>query len=179
MHFWKAVQGQKQWGVHPRDSFREQQWVGGEWKGNITKKNTQTRRGRMRKRAGGGGESSEIRVTLHHSGTCSPYKLKEKPKVCHWLNSLLSASQWIGLDTMLWAVQLPKLLLDMTEACLAHSLWADSRERTCACPERSYRKKLSEPHGRGECFPLGCQSRAQSSQKASQQMVLCFDICQV
>lgn len=32
---------------------------------------------------GGGGESSEIRVTLRLSGTCSAYKLKEKPKVCH------------------------------------------------------------------------------------------------
>lgn len=32
---------------------------------------------------GGGGESSEIRVTLRLSGTCSASKLKEKPKVCH------------------------------------------------------------------------------------------------
>lgn len=50
VHFWKAAQGQKQWGVHPRDSFREQQWVGGEWKDNIIKK-TQTGRGRKRERA--------------------------------------------------------------------------------------------------------------------------------
>lgn len=49
-----------------------------------SQKKTQTRRGRRRERAGGGGgESSEIRVTLRHSGTCSAYKLKEKPKVYH------------------------------------------------------------------------------------------------
>lgn len=99
MHFWKARQGQKQWGVHTRDGFREQQWVGGERKDNITgrkKKNTDKERENEREGARGGGE---IRVTLCHSGTCSAYKLKEKPKVCHWVISLLSTSWGLGLDS--------------------------------------------------------------------------------
>lgn len=40
----------------------------------------------------------EIRVTLHHSGTCSAYKLKEKPKVCHRIITLLATSWGFGLD---------------------------------------------------------------------------------
>lgn len=98
--FWKAAQGQKQWGVHRWDSFREQQRVGGEWKDNITKKNTKftDKERRTREKAGGGGESSEIRVTLRHSGTCSAYKLRQTPKVCHWVISPLSPPWWLGLD---------------------------------------------------------------------------------
>lgn len=58
--------------------------MGGERKDNITgKKNTDKERENEGEGARGGGESSEIRVTLCHSETCSAYKLKEKPKVCH------------------------------------------------------------------------------------------------
>lgn len=101
-------QGRKQWGVHARDSFRERRWVGGEWKDNITgrekkergrKKTDKERRKEGARARGGGGESSEIRVTLRLSGTCSAYKLKEKPKVCHWVISPLSTSWGLGLDS--------------------------------------------------------------------------------
>lgn len=48
------------------------------------RKKTQTSKKENEGRArGGGGQSSEIRVTLRHSGTCSAYKLKERPKLYH------------------------------------------------------------------------------------------------
>lgn len=85
--------------------------MGGERKDNITgrekkergRKKTDKEREKEGERArgggGGGGESSEIRVTLRLSGTCSAYKLKEKPKVCHWVISPLSTSWGLGLDS--------------------------------------------------------------------------------
>lgn len=60
------------------------------------KKNTDKERENEGEGARRGGE---IRVTLCHSGTCSAYKLKEKPKVCHWVISLLSTSWGLGLDS--------------------------------------------------------------------------------
>lgn len=63
---------------------------------------------------------TEIRVTLHHSGTCSAYKLKEKAKVCHRIISLLSTSWGFGLDgDHVLAAQdhvALKMLLDTAEA---------------------------------------------------------------
>lgn len=89
------------------------------------KKKTQTRRGRTQARAGGGGgESSEIRVTLHHSGTCSAYKLRERPEVCHRVISPLSVSRRFGLDSVPAAQgdAALKTLPAMAEACFGKNV---------------------------------------------------------
>lgn len=89
------------------------------------KKKIQTRRGRTQARAGGGGgESSEIRVTLRHSGTCSAYKLRERPEVCHRVISPLSVSRRFGLDSVPAAQgHTPlKTLPAMSEACFGRNV---------------------------------------------------------
>lgn len=63
-------------------------------------------------------------MTLRHSGTCSAYKLRERPEVCHRVISPLSVSRRFGLDSVPAAQgHTPlKTLPAMSEACFGRNV---------------------------------------------------------